>query len=119
MLLIDVQRPDREKLSCAEFRPVLPRNQRGNAKVLVGVDLNRQPRFADLATEFPHMLVAGTAGSGKSEWLLTALASLVDTNTPQTLQLMLIDPKRVTLSQFHNRPFLLENGLLARISHEQ
>ena len=113
MLLIDVQRPDREKLSFAEFRPLLPRNPKGNAKVLVGADLNRQPRFADLGTECPHMLVAGTAGSGKSEWLLTALASLVDTNTPQTLQLMLIDPKRVTLSQFQDHRFLLENALLA------
>lgn len=113
MLLIDVQRPDREKLSFAEFRPLLPRSPKGNAKVLVGVDLNRQPRFADLATECPHMLVAGTAGSGKSEWLLTALASLADTNTPQSLQLMLIDPKRVTLSQFHDQRFLVENAVLA------
>lgn len=55
------------------------------------------------------MLVAGTTSSGKSEWLLTALASLVDTNTPRSLQLMLIDPKRVTLSRFHNQRFLLEN----------
>jgi DNA segregation ATPase FtsK/SpoIIIE, S-DNA-T family len=113
MLLIDVQRPDREKLSFAEFQPLLPRNPKGNAKLLVGVDFNRQPRFADLATECPHMLVAGTAGSGKSEWLLTAVASLVDTNTPRTLQLMLIDPKRVTLSQFQDQRFLLEHALLA------
>jgi DNA segregation ATPase FtsK/SpoIIIE, S-DNA-T family len=113
MLVIDVQRPDREKLSFAEFRPLLlPRNPKGNARVLVGVDLNRQPRFADMATECPHMLVAGTTSSGKSEWLLTALASLADTNTPRTLQLMLIDPKGVTLSQFHDRHFLLENALL-------
>jgi S-DNA-T family DNA segregation ATPase FtsK/SpoIIIE len=113
-LVIDLQRPDREKLSFGEFRALLPREENGNAKILVGVDLGRQPRFADLATECPHMLVAGTAGSGKSEWLLTALASLVATNTPRTLQLMLIDPKRVTfLSQFHNRAFVLEDGLLA------
>ena len=112
-LLIDVQRPDREKLHFAEFRRLLPRSPKGNAKVLIGVDLNRQPRFADLATDSPHMLVAGTAGSGKSEWLLTALASLIDTNTPQSLQLMLIDPKRVTLSQFQDQRFLLKNALLA------
>jgi hypothetical protein len=113
-LVVDLQRKDREKLSFAEFRPQLPRGESGNAKVFVGVDLNRQPHFADLSTECPHMLVAGTAGSGKSEWLLTALASLVDTNTPQTLRLLLIDPKRVTfVSQFHNESFLIENGVMA------
>jgi DNA segregation ATPase FtsK/SpoIIIE, S-DNA-T family len=112
-LLIDIQRPDREKLSFSEFRPLLPGSPSGNARILVGVDLNRRPQFADLASECPHMLVAGTAGSGKSEWLLTAMASLVATNTPSTLQFLLIDPKRVTLSQFRNTAFLLEKSLLA------
>ena len=113
VLVLDLQRDDREKLGFAEFRPLLPRSETGNCKVLVGVDLNRQPRFADLASDCPHILVAGTAGSGKSEWLLTALASLVDTNTPQALRVVLIDPKRVTFAgQFQNQQYLLEKGFL-------
>jgi S-DNA-T family DNA segregation ATPase FtsK/SpoIIIE len=64
------------------------------------------------------MLVAGTSGSGKSEWLLMALASLVDTNTPQTLQLMFIDPRGGALEQFHKRQFLLE-GVEVRATPEE
>lgn len=112
-LLVDLERPDREDLFFAEFRPLLPRSNGGNSKVLVGVDLNRQPRFADLAEDCPHMLAAGTAGSGKSEWLLSALASLVDTNTPETLQLVLIDRKRVTLGQFQRPEFLIDKTVLS------
>ena len=107
MLVIDVQRPDRETLLFSEFRPMLPRPEGGNPKVLVGVDLGRQPRYADLSSDCPHILAAGTAGSGKSEWLRMAAASLIDTNTPETLRLMLIDPKRVTFGALEGSPYLL------------
>jgi S-DNA-T family DNA segregation ATPase FtsK/SpoIIIE len=48
------------------------------------------------------MLVAGTAGSGKSEWLRAAIASLLAQNTPATLKLLLIDPKRTAFHAFEN-----------------
>ncbi len=108
MLVIDLQRPDRETLWFREFRERLPRSEQGNARVLVGVDLKRQPRFADLRSDCPHMLAAGTAGSGKSEWLRMALASLLATNTPETLRVMLIDPKTVTFGEAAQSPFLLD-----------
>jgi len=109
ILVIDVERPDRQKLTFREFRAQLPPvTDRGNSRMLVGVDLNRKPRFVDLSSDSTHMLVAGTSGSGKSEWLRTALASLLATNTPDTLRLMLIDPKRVTFNELSQTPFLLE-----------
>ena len=75
--------------------------------MLVGVDLNRRAQFADLGSDCPHVLVAGTTQSGKSEWMRTAVASLLATNTPETLRLMLIDPKRVTFQELGQSPFLL------------
>ncbi|MEZ5354983.1 MAG: FtsK/SpoIIIE domain-containing protein [Bryobacteraceae bacterium] len=107
MLVVDLERPDRQTLHFAEVRPSLPQAA-GNSSVLVGVDLQRSPHFADLRTDCPHMLVAGTSGSGKSEWLRTAIASMVAVNTPRTLRLMLIDPKRVTFQELSGSPFLLD-----------
>lgn len=113
MLVIDVERPDRQTLPFRDFRDALPPiSAEGNARMLVGVDLNRTLRFVDLRSECPHVLVAGTSGSGKSEWLRTALASLLATNTPETLRLMLIDPKRVTFHELPASPFLLDRDQL-------
>ncbi len=106
-LVVDLQRPDREKLLFSDFRDRLPKSERGNAEMLVGMDLKRQLRFADLSASCPHVLAAGTTGSGKSEWLRTALASLIATNTPDTLRIVLIDPKRVTFGAARQSPFLL------------
>ncbi len=76
----------------------------------MGVDLRRQSRYVDLSSDCPHILAAGTTGSGKSEWLRMAIASLIATNTPQTLRLMLIDPKRVTFGELSGSPYLLDAG---------
>ena len=109
MLVIDLERPDRQPLFFREFRTQLPPlSDAGNSQILVGVDLNRKPRFLDLSSDCPHVLVAGTTQSGKSEWLRTAVASLIATNTPETLRLMLIDPKRVTFQELTGSVFLLE-----------
>lgn len=65
--------------------------------------------FIDLAKpEHCHVLVVGTAGSGKSIWLRAAIASLVETNTPATLQLVLIDPKRNAFTAWRNSEYLRE-----------
>jgi hypothetical protein len=109
-LVVDLQRADREKLLFSEFRPKLPMLEQGNAKLLVGVDLKRQPRYADLSTDCAHILAAGTTGSGKSEWLRMAVASLIATNTVETLRLVLIDPKRVTFGELECSPYLLDAG---------
>jgi S-DNA-T family DNA segregation ATPase FtsK/SpoIIIE len=106
-LVVDLQRPDREKVLFRDFCDRLPHSGRGNAQMLVGMDLKRELRFADLSSSCPHILAAGTTGSGKSEWLRTACASLIATNTPETLRIVLIDPKRVTFGNAGQSPFLL------------
>lgn len=111
-LVVDLPRPDREKLLFRDYCSQLPRNPRGNPEMLVGMDLNRQLRYADLSSSCPHVLAAGTTGSGKSEWLRTALASLIATNTPETLRVVVIDPKRITFGSMRQSPFLLYPGAL-------
>ena len=62
--------------------------------------------WCDLAVVSPHLLVVGTPGSGKSQWLRSAVASLIRTNTPETLQLLLIDPKQNAFPFMTDSPFL-------------
>ena len=72
----------------------------------VGLDVDGSPRVADLS-RMPHLLVAGTTGSGKSVFIKALAASLVMYNTPETLRLVAIDPKMVELSHLNGLPPLL------------
>ncbi|MFN7999983.1 MAG: FtsK/SpoIIIE domain-containing protein [Acidobacteriota bacterium] len=108
-VVIDVQRPDRQAVLFAQICGQLPVGDPllGNAQTPLGVDLTGSLRLLDFAQpEDAHLLVAGTTGSGKSEWLRTALAGLLLTNTPDTLRLLLIDPKRNAFHALRNSPFL-------------
>ncbi len=60
-----------------------------------------------LIDELPHVLVAGTTGSGKSVFINTIIATLLMRNTPDELKLMLIDPKKVEFSRYNELPHLL------------
>ncbi len=108
-LSIDLQRPDRELVFFSEVKSQLPKIDSliGNAKVPVGVDLHARLQLADFSKpENTHMLVAGTTGSGKSEWLRTAVAGLLLTNTTQTLRFAFADPKRAAFQHLRNSPYL-------------
>ena len=110
-IAIDVERPDRHAVAFDDLRPMLPATDPllGNSRLLVGVDIEGRPVFIDLAKpEHCHVLVVGTAGSGKSIWLRAAIASLVETNTPATLQLVLIDPKRNAFTAWRDSEYLRE-----------
>ncbi len=72
----------------------------------LGKDISGRAVFLDLA-EMPHLLVAGTTGAGKSVMLNGLLTSLLLTTDPRRVKMVLIDPKRVELSQFGRVPHLI------------
>lgn len=72
----------------------------------LGREANGNPKIVDLR-RMPHLLVAGTTGSGKSVFVVCALTGLLFRHSPETLRLILIDPKQVDLSTFNDIPHLL------------
>ncbi len=72
----------------------------------LGRQANGQPTVVDLR-RMPHLLVAGTTGSGKSVFVVCALTGMLFRHSPKTLRLILIDPKQVDLSTFNDIPHLL------------
>ncbi len=75
-----------------------------NIPVAVGVDASFAPFSVDL-TELPHLLIAGTTGSGKSVFVKTLIASILYHLTPNEARLVLIDPKRVEFGVFASSLF--------------
>lgn len=74
--------------------------------IALGRDVSGAPVAADLE-KMPHLLIAGTTGSGKSVCISAITTCLACTNTPDDLRLVLIDPKRVELARFNGLPHLL------------
>lgn len=72
----------------------------------LGKDISGQPVVADLG-KMPHLLVAGTTGSGKSVALNTMILSLLYKSTPKNIRLIMIDPKMLELSVYEGIPHLL------------
>ena len=108
-LVVDVARPDRQPVLFASVRDQMPSPdpELGSSKLPVGVDLEGRLHLADLADSADcHFLVAGTTGSGKSEWLRAMIAGLLLTNTPETLRLLLVDPKRNAFNELSGSPHL-------------
>ncbi|MFQ5460799.1 MAG: DNA translocase FtsK 4TM domain-containing protein, partial [Anaerolineae bacterium] len=78
---------------------------RGMLPVALGRDTTGTAVAADLAA-MPHLLIAGATGSGKSVALNAIVATLLVTHTPDTLKLLLVDPKRVEMAPFRGLPHL-------------
>ncbi len=74
--------------------------------IALGRDVAGQPIIADLAS-MPHLLIAGTTGSGKSVCITALTACLVMNNAPEELRLVMIDPKMVELVRFNGLPHLM------------
>jgi S-DNA-T family DNA segregation ATPase FtsK/SpoIIIE len=84
------------------------RSAKGDLPLALGKDLNGRPYVATLEA-MPHVLIAGATGSGKSVCLNTIVTSLVYKHTPETLRLLMIDPKMVELSVYSRLPHLRHN----------
>ncbi|HYO89147.1 MAG TPA: DNA translocase FtsK [Candidatus Limnocylindrales bacterium] len=80
--------------------------RRGPLFVPLGRDVAGAPVGIDLAA-MPHLLIAGTTGSGKSVCIAAMAIALIMNNTPETVQMVLLDPKMVELSRFNGVPHLL------------
>jgi S-DNA-T family DNA segregation ATPase FtsK/SpoIIIE len=92
------------------LRPILESESYYNVgsplAIALGRDVSGQPVVADLA-RMPHLLVAGTTGSGKSVCIAAITTCLVMNNAPDELRLVMIDPKMVELVRFNGLPHLL------------
>ncbi len=112
-LYIDVVRPDPQLVPfegiVAQLAPVDPLV--GSGRLPIGVDAGGTLHLTDLASAGrSHVLVAGTTGSGKSEWLRMALAGLLAQNTPDTLRIVTIDPKLNAFGDLERSRFLWKSG---------
>jgi S-DNA-T family DNA segregation ATPase FtsK/SpoIIIE len=108
--VVDIERADRQIIRFSDVEDQLPHGDplTGSALVPLGMDLYARLRTADLNDPVnAHLLVAGTTGSGKTEWLRIAIQGLIHSNTPQTLRLVLIDPKRTAFNEFADSPYLM------------
>ena len=105
---LEVANETRRTVSFKEVFQALPaRTETADLHIPFGVDIAGKLREADLA-KFPHMLVGGTSGSGKSIFAHGILMSLVMRNRPEDLKLILIDPKRgVEMAPYKDLPHLL------------
>ncbi len=81
-------------------------NSHSSLTLALGRDVAANPVFADLA-RMPHLLVAGSTGTGKTICLNNLIMSLLFQNSPETLKLILVDPKRVEFSIYKGLPHLL------------
>jgi S-DNA-T family DNA segregation ATPase FtsK/SpoIIIE len=90
-----------EVISCKEFE-----ESSSPLTMVLGKDIAGDPVVVDLA-KMPHLLVAGTTGSGKSVGVNTMIVSLLYKSTPEDVRLIMIDPKMLELSVYEGIPHLL------------
>ncbi|NLX09773.1 MAG: DNA translocase FtsK [Chloroflexi bacterium] len=107
---VGVEVPNRQPSTVA-LRPVLEsesfyRQRKRPLALPLGRDVSGEPFIADLQS-MPHLLIAGTTGSGKSIMLAAMTSALVLNNSPEQVRLVLLDPKMVELSRFNGLPHLL------------
>ncbi|KKQ69989.1 MAG: cell division protein FtsK [Candidatus Peregrinibacteria bacterium GW2011_GWC2_39_14] len=91
----------KEVLESKEFQDI-----DSSLRVPFGRDVAGKAIIEDLGS-MPHLLIAGTTGSGKSVGINTLILSLIYQNTPKDLRLIMVDPKRVELTSYNNLPYLL------------
>src|SRR5438046_1159408 len=104
---IQIPNPKREAISLRELLQS-EAYERSSSKLTLalGKTIHGEPYFTDLAT-MPHLLIAGSTGTGKSVGLNAMLTSILYRATPDDVRLILIDPKRLELGRYEETPHLL------------
>jgi S-DNA-T family DNA segregation ATPase FtsK/SpoIIIE len=104
---IETANPKREKVV---LREILEDEEFWDDKIklpiALGKEANGNPKTVDLR-KMPHLLVAGTTGSGKSVFINSLITGLLFKHSPKTLKFIFIDPKQVDLATFHSIPHLV------------
>lgn len=107
--LVGIEVPN-EKVAMVTLRELLEsqeyKTRKNNAAIALGKDVAGKVWFADLP-KMPHLLIAGTTGSGKTVCINTIILSLLYQNSPETLRFIMVDPKRVELTLYNGIPHLL------------
>ncbi|MCD4699367.1 MAG: DNA translocase FtsK 4TM domain-containing protein [Phycisphaerae bacterium] len=104
---IEVPNLDKEIVRLKELMELSPDSaERLNLPLYLGKDAGGDPIVADLGA-MPHMLLAGTTGSGKSVSINAMIAAILLTRTPEDVRMILIDPKMVEMAAFEKIPHLL------------
>ena len=103
---IEVPNLRKEKVRLKELMAQSEATNRMKLPLFLGKDASGEPLIADLAA-LPHMLIAGTTGSGKSVCMNAIIMGFLYTQKPSDLKLVLVDPKMVELSQFKDIPHLM------------
>jgi S-DNA-T family DNA segregation ATPase FtsK/SpoIIIE len=104
---IQIPNPNREAISLRELLES-DAYQRSHSKLTLalGKTIHGEPYLADLAT-MPHLLIAGSTGTGKSVGVNSMLTSILYRATPDDVRMILIDPKRLELGMYEEIPHLL------------
>lgn len=107
--LVGIEVPNRS-LELVGLKTILASSQMQKAKsklsVPLGLDVSGTPIIADIS-KMPHVLIAGTTGSGKSVLINAFVSSLLFRASPSEVKFIMIDPKRVELTGYNNIPHLL------------
>ncbi|HBS29923.1 MAG TPA: hypothetical protein DEB06_10860, partial [Phycisphaerales bacterium] len=103
---VEVPNRKKEKVRLKELMTVSDATGKMRLPLFLGKDASGNPLIVDLAA-MPHMLIAGTTGSGKSVCMNAIIMGFLYTQKPSDLKLVLVDPKMVELSQFKNIPHLM------------
>lgn len=104
---IEIPNPDPTGVPIREvLQSKLKDMQKMKLPVSLGKDINGENCITDLS-KMPHLLIAGSTGSGKSVCVNSFIASILITKRPDEVKIMLIDPKKVELSNYNGVPHLL------------
>ncbi|MGI9607721.1 MAG: DNA translocase FtsK 4TM domain-containing protein [Acidimicrobiales bacterium] len=104
---VEVPNDDRQIVAVGDIlSSAEARKASGPMEVAIGRDINGVSLLADLS-RMPHTLVAGATGAGKSSGINSIITSLLMRNTPDDIRMILIDPKRVEMTQYERIPHLL------------